>query len=134
MDNDSIINAVNSLNGTKYTYDDLFEKYLLALFGDSTYTHNKDADCTLEYNSGDYSSNPYEYPMTAYNIFDSEYSFSANGKKYYGPAIFYANAKSVELRPENGILIHGIGTFSGSSVSVSFSSGTGAEKIYLIIK
>lgn len=134
VDNDSIINAVNSLNGTEYTYDDLFEKYLLALFGDSTYTHNKDADCTLEYNSDDYSSAPYEYPMTAYNIFDSEYSFSVNEKKYYGPAIFKYNAKSVDLRPENGILIHGIGTFSGSSVSVSFSSGTSAEKIYLIIK
>lgn len=134
VDNDSIINAVNSLNGTEYTYDDLFEKYLLALFGDSIYTHNKDADCTLEYNSGDYSSAPYEYPMTAYNIFDSEYSFPVNGEEYYGPAIFNYNAKSVELRGENGILIHGIGTFSGSSVSVSFSSGTGAEKIYLIIK
>lgn len=134
VDNDSITDAVNSLNGTNYTYDDLFEKYLLALFGDSTYTHNKDAVCTLKYNSGDYSSAPYEYPMTAYNIFDSEYSFSVNEKKYYGPAIFYANEKSVDLRAENGILIHGIGTFSGSSVSVSFSSGTGAEKIYLIIK
>lgn len=134
VDNDSITNAVNSLNGTNYTYDDLFEKYLLALFGDSTYTHNKDAVCTLKYNSGDYSSAPYEYPMTAYNIFGSEYSFSVNEKKYYGPAIFYANAKSVDLRGENGILIHRIGTFSGSSVSVSFSSGTSAEKIYLIIK
>lgn len=134
VDNDSITDAVNSLNGTNYTYDDLFEKYLLALFGDSTYTHNKDAVCTLEYNSGDYSSAPYEYPMTAYNIFDSEYSFSVNEKKYYGPAIFKYNEKSVDLRAENGILIHGIGTFSGSSLSVSFSSGTGAEKIYLIIK
>ena len=134
VDNDSITDAVNSLNGTNYTYDDLFEKYLLALSGNSTYTHNKDADCTLKYNSGDYSSAPYEYPMTAYNIFDSEYSFSVNEKKYYGPAIFKYNAKSVELRAENGILIHRIGTFSGSSVSVSFSSGTGAEKIYLIIK
>lgn len=129
-----ITNAVNSLNGKNYTYDDLFEKYLLALFGDSTYTHNKDADCTLQYNSGDYSSAPYEYPMTAYNIFDSEYSFSVNGEEYCGPAIFNYNEKSVELRPENGVLIHGIGTFSGSSVSVSFSSGTSAEKIYLIIK
>lgn len=134
VDNDSIIDAVNSLNGTEYTYDDLFEKYLLALFGDSIYTHNKDADCTLKYNSGDYSSNPYEYPMTAYNIFDSEYSFPVNGEEYCGSAIFKYNANSVELRAENGILIHGIGTFSGSSVSVSFSSGTGAEKIYLIIK
>lgn len=134
VDNDSIINAVNSLNGTNYTYDDLFEKYLLALFGDSTYTHNKDADCTLKYNSGDYSSAPYEYPMTAYNIFGSEYSFPVNGEEYCGPAIFKYNAKSVDLRGENGILIHGIGTFSGSSASVSFSSGTSAEKIYLIIK
>lgn len=134
VDNDSITNAVNSLNGTEYTYDDLFEKYLLALFGNSTYTHNKDAVCTLKYNSGDYSSTPYEYPMTAYNIFDSEYSFPVNGEEYCGPAIFKYNAKSVELRAENGILIHRIGTFSGSSVSVSFSSGTGAEKIYLIIK
>lgn len=134
VDNDSITNAVNSLNGTNYTYDDLFEKYLLALSRNSTYTHNKDADCTLKYNSGDYSSNPYEYPMTAYNIFDSEYSFPVNEKKYYGPAIFKYNAKSVELRAENGILIHRIETFSGSSLSVSFSSGTGAEKIYLIIK
>lgn len=134
VDNDSITNAVNSLNGTEYTYDDLFEKYLLALFGNSTYTHNKDAVCTLKYNSGDYSSTPYEYPMTAYNIFDSEYSFPVNGEEYCGPAIFKYNAKSVDLRPENGILIHRIGTFSGSSVSVSFSSGTSAEKIYLIIK
>lgn len=134
VDNDSITNAVNSLNGEEYTYDDLFEKYLLALFGDSTYTHNKDAVCTLKYNSGDYSSAPYEYPMTAYNIFGSEYSFPVNGEEYYGPAIFKYNAKSVDLRGENGILIHRIGTFSGSSVSVSFSSGTGAEKIYLIIK
>lgn len=134
VDNDSIINAVNSLNGTNYTYDDLFEKYLLALFGDSTYTHNKDADCTLKYNSGDYSSAPYEYPMTAYNIFGSEYSFPVNGEEYCGLAIFKYNAKSVDLRGENGILIHRIGTFSGSSVSVSFSSGTSAEKIYLIIK
>lgn len=134
VDNDSITNAVNSLNGTEYTYDDLFEKYLLALFGNSTYTHNKDAVCTLKYDSGDYSSAPYEYPMTAYNIFDSEYSFPVNGEEYCGPAIFKYNAKSVELRAENGILIHGIGTFSGSSVSVSFSSGTSAEKIYLIIK
>ena len=134
VDNDSITNAVNSLNGTNYTYDDLFEKYLLALFGNSIYTHNKDADCTLKYNFGDYSSNPYEYPMTAYNIFDSEYSFPVNGEEYCGPAIFKYDAKSVELRAENGILIHGIGTFSGSSLSVSFSSGTGAEKIYLIIR
>lgn len=134
VDNDSITDAVNSLNGTNYTYDDLFEKYLLALLGNSTYTHDKDAECTLKYNSGDYSLNPYEYPMTAYNIFDSEYSFSVNEKEYYGPAIFNYNAKSVDLRPENGILIHGIGTFSGSNVSVSFSSGTSAEKIYLIIK
>lgn len=134
VDNDSITNAVNSLNDTKYTYDDLFEKYLLALFGNSTYTHNKDADCTLKYNSGDYSSNSYEYPMTAYNIFDSEYSFLVNGEEYCGPAIFKYNAKIVDLRAENGILIHGIGTFSGSSLSVSFSSGTSAEKIYLIIK
>ena len=134
VDNDSITNAVNSLNGTNYTYDDLFEKYLLALSGNSTYTHNKDADCTLKYNSGDYSSNPYEYPMTAYNIFDSEYSFPVNGEEYCGPAIFKYNAKSVELRAENGILIHRIGTFSGSSVSVSFSSGTDSEKIYLIIR
>lgn len=132
VDNDSITNAVNSLNGTEYTYDDLFEKYLLALLGNSTYTHNKNAVCTLKYNSGDYSSAPYEYPMTAYNIF--EYSFSVNGEEYYGPAIFKYDAKSVELRAENGILIHRIGTFFGSSVSVSFSSGTSAEKIYLIIK
>lgn len=134
VDNDSITDAVNSLNGTKYTYDDLFEKYLLALFGNSTYTHNKDADCTLKYNLGDYSSNSYEYPMTAYNIFDSEYSFPVNGEEYYGPAIFKYDAKSVELRAENGILIQRIETFSSSSLSVSFSSGTGAEKIYLIIK
>lgn len=132
VDNDSITNAVNSLNGTKYTYDDLFEKYLMALFGNSTYTHNKNAKCTLKYNFGDNSSNPYEYPMTAYNIF--EYSFPVNGEEYYGPAIFKYDAKSVELRAENGILIHRIGTFSSSSLSVSFSSGTDSEKIYLIIR
>lgn len=138
VNKDSILDAVNSLNKTSYTYDYLFEKYLLALAGNSSFTHNKDAACTLSYTSAPYSeTSPYRYPMKAYDIYSDDWAFVSLNTKYNGPGVFKSTAK-IDLRLGNGITIHFIGENNSSSainVTVSFSSsGPENETIYLILK
>ena len=150
VDSASLVAAVNSVNGTSYTFDDLFRQFLLALLNDSTYTHNKDASQTLTYSSGN---TTYSYPMTAFNIFGSDYSPSAldgfsrsdypsyawssykNGG-YLGPFL-YKNSVRAELRPEYGIMLHGVGTYSSGTTSdtITFTDTGAADLVmYLIIK
>ena len=145
VNEDSILNAVNSLNKTSYTYDYLFEKYLLALAENSDFTHNRDAVCTLSYTGGDYSEDsPYRYPMRAYNIYSDDWAFdlskvysSALSGTCNGPYVFTKSQK-LDLRPDNGISIHSIGRNNSSSamdVTVDFSSsGSENEIIYLVFK
>lgn len=144
VNEDSILNAVNSLNGTSYTWDYLFEKYLLALTGNSSFTHNRDAACTLSYTYEPYSEDsPYRYPMKAYDIYSDDWAFdisvysSALSGTCNGPYVFTKSQK-LDLRPDNGISIHSIGRNNSSSaidVTVDFSSsGPENEIIYLVFK
>lgn len=145
VNEDSILNAVNSLNKTSYTYDYLFEKYLLALTGNSSFTHNRDAACTLSYTGGSYlEDSPYRYPMKAYDIYSDDWAFdlskvysSALSGTCNGPYVF-KNSQKLDLRPDNGISIHSIGRNNSSSamdVTVDFSSsGPENEIIYLVFK
>lgn len=145
VNEDSILNAVNSLNKTSYTYDYLFEKYLLALTGNSSFTHNRDAACTLSYTYEPYSEDsPYRYPMKAYDIYSDDWAFdlskvysSALSGTCNGPYVF-KNSQKLDLRPDNGISIHSIGRNKSSSamdVTVDFSSsGSENEIIYLVFK
>lgn len=144
VNEDSILDAVNSLNGTSYTYDYLFEKYLLALAGKSSFTHNRDAVCTLSYTDKPYSEgSPYRYPMKAYDIYSDDWAFdlsvysSALSGTCNGPYVFKKSQK-LDLRPDNGISIHLIGTNNSGSamdVTVDFSSSCSEnEIIYLIFK
>lgn len=150
VDNDSIVNAVNTLNGKSYTFDDLFKQFLVACVdknGTTGYTHNKNASQTVTYSSG---STTYKYPMTAINLWSSDYAYptstntfivenqtiaayEANSTSYTGPFLF-SNAYGFDLRPFYGMTLHRIGTTSGSDLSLSFSSsGADCLTMYVII-
>ena len=67
--NSCIVAAVNSLNGTSYSFQDLFAQFIKACIGkDSTYTFNRDAATSVTYSSGSVS---YDYPMSAINLWES---------------------------------------------------------------
>ncbi len=147
---DSIAEAVNDINDTSYTFDDLFEQYVQALLGSSEYTHNIDAATTISYTGTDgdesnsYSeSNPYSYPMTAYDIFADDYNIASliqeNEKYKYtnydgaGPFVLSATA-SAALRPDNGFTLHGIQKMTSTSATVKISSNSNSRlKMYLIL-
>ncbi len=158
VDNEALYRAVNSVNGTNKTFDDLFEEFLLAVTGisssnNSTYTHNKDASKNLNYSS-------YYYPMKAFNLWSkaspdesapfswadtkAAYNMQESVYKYYdfyGPLILGGSAGSgyyvpEVLRPDWGIAIIGIEkTEAASSKTYNFSS-SGAEglRLYVIIQ
>lgn len=141
--NDSIVNAVNAVNKTSKTFADLFAEFAVAVTGissshSSVFTHNQDAAETVSYKS-------YDYPMKAFNLWSDDFSLDGttfqdkmNSYKYskydfYGPYIF-ASAAGVDLRPEYGMSIHGIGKY-GSNVksdTLTFSS-SGASGLYLYV-
>lgn len=150
VDNDSIVNAVNTLNGKSYTFDDLFKQFLVACVdknGTKGYTHNKNAYQAVTYSSG---SDTYSYPMTAIDLWASAYGYPTSTNKFLienqekcaydtsvsswtGPFIL-SNAYVVSLRPYYGISLHKIGTTSGSDLSLTFSSsGADCLTMYVII-
>lgn len=148
VDNDSLVNAVNALNGKSYTFDDLFKQFLVACVdknGTTDYTHNKNAAQTVTYESTSYS-----YPMTAIDLWASAYGYPTSTNKFLienqekcaydtsvsswtGPFIL-SNAYGVSLRPYYGITLHKLGTTSGSDLSLTFSeSGADCVTMYVII-
>ncbi len=150
VDNDSLVNAVNTLNGKSYTFDDLFKQFLVACVDKNKttgYTHNKNAAQTVTY-SGE--SDTYSYPMTAIDLWASAYGYPTSTNKFLienqekcaydtsvsswtGPFIL-SNAYGVSLRPYYGITLHKIGTTSGSDLSLTFSeSGADCVTMYVII-
>ena len=147
VDYDSVVAAVNSVNGTSYTMTDLLNQYTQAcLFNSSTVqasysypTHNQAAAQTLSYSS-------YTYPMTSINLWDSAYYWTNNqmytssyicnstsSSKYIGPVVF-SNSILYDIRPY-GFTLHQLGTASGDSVTLTFSStGSSNLKMYLMIQ
>ena len=142
VDDESIVAAVNSKNGTSYKWDDLFEQFLLCITGSSTYTMNQDAAQTLEYSG-------YKYPMTAIDLWDSTWGLKGTSveKEYKGSEVIYENydflgpillsyGAGITLRPAYGFLLHGLGVVSsGSTKTITFNS-TGSQNLtmYLIIQ
>ncbi|MCR4954854.1 MAG: hypothetical protein K6A43_12375 [Treponema sp.] len=113
INRDSIVSAVNTLNNTSYSYKNLFEQFLLALTGDKEYTLKQDAKTTL-------SCNGYNFPMTAIDIFDQEYSWDkVNGGD--GPRTFNiwdeeVSSLGLDLQNDYGFIIQ---NFSLSSTGIS---------------
>ena len=133
--NECIVAAVNKLNGTSFTFDDLFAQFIKACYGkDSEYTFNKDAAKTITYSS---ESTTYDYPMTAINLWESssmydlntalipgesltsgesltyrQYSESEIGAsyidsqyKYFGPLVFNANTLLTSISQSYGMAL-----------------------------
>ncbi len=163
VNNEAICNAVNSVTGENKTFDELFEEFLLAVTGTSsyhntTYTHNQNAKQDLNYSS-------YYYPMKAFNLWsekspdgtqplylkyvkveteDGTTDYYTNVFKdaayanydFYGPLVYANNRCPSTLRPEWGMAIQGIESTSyASSKTYNFSS-SGAEglRLYVIIQ
>lgn len=151
FDNESLVAAVNTVNGTTKTFDNLFEEFLLSIVGlpyscNATYTHNQDADKKLSYSS-------YYYPMKAFNIRNqtspdgsavfsitdletdlAEYVYS--DYTFLGPLTFSSKYGPQELRPNYGISIHGIEKTSAATSKTYTFSSSGAEglRLYIIIQ
>ena len=127
-DNNSIVAAVNKINSTSLTFDKIFQNFLLALTGNTTYTLNKNAKQTLPYNS-------YSYPMTAYDIFADKYSpaelLETNTEN--GP-VLYNNAAAIDLRPQYGISLHTLGELSAdmNDLTLTFSD-KGSADLYMYV-
>lgn len=142
VDDESIVAAVNSINGTSYKWDDLFEQFLLCITGSSTYTMNQDAAQTLEYSD-------YKYPMTAIDLWDSAWGLQGTSveKEYKGSEVIYekydflgpillSNGAGITLRPAYGFLLHGLGVATNASTKTLKFNTTGSQNLtmYLIIQ
>lgn len=147
VDNDSIVAAVNSVNGTSYSFDDLFKQFLLAITGNSTYTLNQNATQSLSYSG-------YKYPMTAINLWDADYSITSSGISDYssyqselsdykydgynwtGPFLF-SNSYVYTLRPEYGFTLYGLETLASGTIKKTYTVSSGGSSdltMYLIIQ
>ena len=127
-DNNSIVAAVNKINGTSLTFDKIFQKFLLALTGSTEYTHNKNAQQTLTCGS-------YKYPMKAYTIFADKYSPAEllNTNTGNGPVLFVNNA-AIDLRPQYGISLHTLGTLPAGMTDLTLTfSDKGSADLYMYV-
>ena len=148
-DNDCIVSAVNSLNNTHFTFNDLFSQFIKACFGDSTYTFNQDAAQTVNYK------NSYYYPMNAIDFWDSSSIYNLSKIKipdsdqtykdffaasvgkyldsnynYFGPAIYKSNTFMKKIPANYGIVLKRLGSISSgaSSCTLSFTTKSGYTK------
>lgn len=138
VDIESIVEAVNSINKTSYTFDDLFKQFVLSLFDDSEFSFNKNAKQNITYLG-------YSYPMFAYNLWNYELVDSFRNKLKFvaaddytwtGPFLLKNEIVNLPLLQNYGIQLHKVGTYDRNTNfdSVYFSScGANLLKIYLVI-
>ncbi|MBQ3670384.1 MAG: hypothetical protein II921_02770 [Treponema sp.] len=149
---DSIVSAVNSLNGTSYTMNQLIAQFVQAItMPNSSYTLKKSATSTISC-TGLSSGTSYNYPQSAIDIFDissvygSEASSLTGTKKasLYGPLLFQANTQLSSslyspysgLKSSHGVTLHKIGTVTSgaSSATITFSdSGSSNLTMYVMV-
>lgn len=144
---EAIVNAVNTLNNTNYTIEQLIELFLPAVtHSNAAYSLNKkvtDGGITC---TGLSSGVDYNYPQDAINVFNISNTYTAqafeaasNNTKFlitHGPQLFstkgvitpenfspFKNFKPVYkgLMEDFGITIHKVGTIQSSSASVTFT-------------
>lgn len=123
VDMDSVVDAVNSLNGTSVTQESLLKEYVKACvyrndFA-STYnlsTFNKDAGGGITTTDG------YTSSMSAINLFSATYSNTRSSTTYLGP-LFAIASQQLAVRP-TGFVLHSVGTVSSSenTITLYFSS------------
>lgn len=119
--NDCIVEAVNALNGTSFSFNELFSHFIMACLDDSDFTFNQDASQTVSYNANGIT---YDYPMEAVNLW---------GEEYKGPAIFKNNTVT-ELSQNYGMILKNYETLEAGtdSVTLNFASESGMTNTGLI--
>lgn len=145
VDSDSIVDAVNTVNDKDFTFDDLFQQFLVACTNGGVttgYTHNKAASSSYKYN------NDYSYPMTNINLWDNAYNYPTDSNKfivqgqksaaydssattYSGPFLFNLNY-SLALRPKYGMTLYKVGTTNSNTLTLTFSD-QGASDVYMYV-
>lgn len=144
IDDKSVVQAVNSLRGTSYSFADIFEQFLLSVTGSGTYTMNQAAEQTVKYTDTD--GGTYSYPMTAIDLWSDTYSTESlrgsttgsaySGYSFRGPFLFSTSCR-MTLMPEYGFTLHGVEeTAAGqTSLTVTLSEkGSSSLTVYLIIQ
>ncbi len=153
VNNDCIVSAVNSLNGTSFSFDELFGQFIKACLGDATYTFNQNAAQTLTYSG-------YSYPMTAINlwernsIYDLSRIFNNDGESlkqimqsnfttssgilllatgvydYFGPCVFINGTSFYNIAQNYGMFLKYIATIeeATSSLTLNFATEKGSTK------
>ena len=155
VNNDCIVSAVNSLNNTNFTFNDLFAQFIKACYNDSTYTFNQNAAQTITYSSG---STTYNYPMKAINLWESgsiydlatatekdsdgkEFTYKEYLQKiagtyidsdynYLGPAIFTNGTAMNYIYPRYGTVFKKLGHIGSgkTQLSLTFKASAGYTK------
>jgi hypothetical protein len=147
VDYTSVVKAVNTVNGTSYTMEDLLKLYAEACVfttTDTSYTYptfNQAASQTLSYTGSD---TIYAYPMTAVNLWGTAYEYLVTSNlSYYcnatngtgtggtyclGPAVFASGVTPTSgIRPY-GMFLQELGTVnSGESVTLTLSSSSSSS-------
>ncbi|MBR0033088.1 MAG: hypothetical protein IJP61_12510 [Treponema sp.] len=149
---DSIVAAVNSLNGTNYTMAQLIAQFVQAITASgSQYTLNKAVSASVVCPGTSLSSGAdYNYTQSAINVFDlsSVYGSSVPTNQYQrfsmnGPLLMPATSQMksfyntfTSLKGSHGVSLHKIGTVSdgASSAVITFSeTGSSSLTMYVII-
>lgn len=145
---DAIVHAVNSINGTNYTMEDLIRLYVTAMtVADSSYQYKMNKSSAPQ-NSivcrGNLlsSGTDYSYPLKAINIFDLTATLGKDLRGYIlnsGPILYDAFVqlpKLGSLPPYHGIQLCKIGTVQSgaSSIEIEFNeNGSDLLQMYVII-
>ncbi len=158
-DTDSIVNAVNSVNGTNLTWNDLMIEYVKALglrdaykngkslptlntVSNSGYKITRDASTVWVASNVNASSSTdilipsgtlLGYQEKGINLWSDKYRNSSGGSIYYGPLKLKVDA-DMDIQP-TGFIFHPIGTANSDTVTLNFTSSTNSnEELYIFIQ
>lgn len=119
---ESIIQAIKSCTGKTYTDRQLFKMFIQACVfrepfagnnGFSTFNTNQTSSLTT--NEGKV------YTLNNFNLFDTDFAFTVNNKKYTGPVIFSNEVGPRTMRP-HGFAIHYAGKATSDTITLTFST------------
>ncbi|MCR5724080.1 MAG: hypothetical protein K6G80_03240 [Treponema sp.] len=144
VDTNSITQAVQTVNGTAYSMEDLLKDFAAScIISREDYGFNKAISDAGSYSYSD-DSVSYDYPLKALDLWNldsqlAEYyeqtsaSSSASYFKYDGPTLFASN-QLADLRPYS-VHLHKVGTVTDDEMTLTFSSSSPeAMRMYLIIE
>lgn len=156
---ESVVNAVNSVNGKNLTWDQLMEEYIKAVGLRSAYSKtNKlptlnttskngykftrpatlvEVSSSLDNKISDYingvSGSLGAYAANGINLWSNKYANASGGKTLYGPILTKVGAE-LDLQP-TGFIFHPIGDATSDNVTLYFSGTSNAdEELYIFIQ